>query len=225
VAGADDGQAVGGPDQQPGVPSATKRGRDRLHTLAQGALKHGPKIVIPLSWGAPWITLVISLLVGNTSHASVIAGFALFLLASNLALFLYILVNPTQLKLSLRRLGGAFLATFVAVIAAYMAADYAASHSEVILAGNPVLTAHGPKLDPCYVEPAQSGTLRSVTLTTGEAFYVAVGTLTTIGSGDITARSACRVLTAGELVIGFPMVSLAIAGLAAALFKKLQALV
>jgi hypothetical protein len=170
---------------------------------------------------------------GNTSYAPVIAGVALFFLACNLAAFLYVLFSPTLWASNLWSLGAAFVLTFVAVVAAYAAADYAASHSEVTRHGKPVIAQHeairdgkrvmvhdGPMLDPCYVEPSRSGTLRPTKLSLGEAMYVGVGTLTTIGWGDIAARSSCRVMTAGELAIGFPMVSLAIAGLAAALFRE-----
>lgn len=55
-----------------------------------------------------------------------------------------------------------------------------------------------------------------------DAIYFAITTLSTTGFGDIVAHSdTCRRLVVGEVVLGFPALGIAIAGVAARIFSGL----
>jgi hypothetical protein len=56
-----------------------------------------------------------------------------------------------------------------------------------------------------------------------DAIYYALTTLTTTGFGDISAHTdTCRRLIVGEMLVGFPALGLAVAGVAARVFRQLN---
>ena len=137
-----------------------------------------------------------------------------------LALFLALL-NPVVRPFSPPLLVSAFALTFASLVGAYAAADYAASQSLALHDGQPITVTdrHGvsqPTFADCYGNP------KSVQLDKADAIYVALGTLTTIGAGDIAAHRSCRSLLSVELAFGWPLLALAIGGVVARLFQNLE---
>ena len=99
----------------------------------------------------------------------------------------------------------AFTLAIAALVGAYAAASLVASHMPFGL----------KQTHDCYRIGMDPAPLHGL-----DAVYVALGTLTTAGAGEIAAhRSVCRGLTVGQLSIGLAMLGLTVTGVGARLFS------
>jgi len=162
----------------------------------------GALVVYALLVGAPWTALI----TGSHKHSEVLEGVGVALMALAAVVLLALLLIPWRgrAKLTAGKAFTAFVLTFAALAGAYASLDLQAS----------------AYFTSCFVGSAgkhvQLGQLDSV--------YFALTTLSTTGFGDITAHShACRRLLVGEMSIAFPVLGLAIAGVAARIFEEFQA--
>jgi len=170
-------------------------------------------------------------------YPTVIGGSMLMLVG--LALPIYILVSPGFADLPLGAFIIGYAVMFLSVVTAFAAMDYAMSHALLHVPAHDMVVVHGGHTIRVHVPahfaaatsstPAQylgcfdDGTNDAV-LRGSTAVYFALGTLTTAGTGQLTAHStACRDLTAGQLGVGLPLLGLAVAGLGAKLFRELSA--
>ncbi len=151
--------------------------------------------------GAPWAALV----TGPHKHSEILDGVGVAFMALAAVVLLAILLIPWRdgAKLTAGKAFASFVLTFAALVGAYASLDLQES-------------AH---LASCFVGSAGS----HVKLGQLDSIYFALTTLSTTGFGDITAHShACRRLLVGEMSIAFPVLGLAIAGVAARIFEEFQ---
>lgn len=168
-----------------------------------------PWIVLAFSWSAPWVFFVIT---ANDKSGHVPRAWtasALFLAVNFLLLYAVFLHRDFPMAPWVVAVG--FMFTFLALLGAYASADYAASHQIV-------MHNHHRELASCYTSASD----KTVALHPIDAIYFTLSTVTTAGFGDIAPHSGlCRALTSAQLAIGFPMLGLSFAGVAARLFKEL----
>lgn len=142
---------------------------------------------------------------GPHKHLEILYGPGVALMALAAVVLLAMLLIPWRgrAKLTAGKAFTAFVLTFAALAGAYASLDLQAS-------------AH---FTSCFV----GSTGRHVKLGQLDSVYFALTTLSTTGFGDITAHShACRRLLVGEMSIAFPVLGLAIAGVAARIFEEFQ---
>ncbi len=168
-----------------------------------------PLVPIVAIWALAWVLFAISVHhgSGDLTKTWVSAG---LVVAGNFYLLLYVFLR-TSFRYPPWAVSAGFVFTFLALIGAFASADYVAAHQYV-------LDAHGRTLVGCYT----SASGKAITLRPVDAIYFTLSTVTTAGFGDIAPSSrACRWLTSGELGIGFPLLGLAIGGVAARVFREL----
>lgn len=166
----------------------------------------GPLFAVLPIWLLPW-ALFAAAANEKSAHLTRVWSSAGALLATNFVLLVAVFLHRRS-PLPSWAVAGGFLFTFLALIGAYASADLVASHET--LAG-------GAKLAACYT--TNSGV--ATTLRPVDAIYFALSTVTTAGFGDISPHSeTCRWLTSGELGIGFPILGLAIGGVAGRMLAK-----
>ena len=166
----------------------------------------------PLSVAARLLILLAVLLAGwvlfGLAHGTfpvwvTFLGGGLVVSASFVLLFLFFLHADEELPDW--SVFAAFVLAFAGLVGAYAAASLVASHE--------VMAVHGQTYD-CYRDSDGGVWLHGL-----DAVYVALGTLTTSGAGEIVAhRDVCRALSVGELSIGFAMLGLTVAGVGTRLF-------
>jgi Ion channel len=198
-------------------------------SATRGVWRAARLAIITLVWLAAWALFARTVRHGDTSHAYQTWGGAGMLIGANISLLLILLVNPEFGELPAWEIGAGFVMTFSALIGAYAAADFASSHSYAFIQGH----IHDGKHIAGYLADGKGGHHRILRdcyrdngarmphgLSPWNAIYAALGTVTTAGSGEITAHSAlCRKVTSLELAFSFPVLGLAVAGAAVRLFK------
>ena len=181
------------------VVDAVSRVADWLHDrwLAETSLRFMLAI-----WLAAWV--LFGLAHGPLPVGAVFFGAGLAVSGSFLLLFLLFL-RPDE-ELPDWSVFAAFVLAFAGLVGAYAAANLAASHGGMAFH-------HGHTYD-CYRDSDEPLWLHGL-----DAVYVALGTLTTSGAGEIVAhRDVCRALSVGELSIGFALLGLTVAGVGTRLF-------
>ncbi len=168
----------------------------------------GPLLLVVAVWLLPWVLFAFTV-AGNVSSRAFVWIGAASIVAANFALLLLVFLRPRPLPTWAIATG--FIMTFAALVAAYASADYSSAHHHVAVHGVPVLEA-------CYRNASGNTELLSPVA----AIYASLGTITTAGAGEISAHShACRWMTSGQLAISFPLMGLAIGGVAARVFRQL----
>ena len=179
-------------------------------------------------WLVAWFLFGRTAAHGDTKLAWVVWAGAGTAVALNLVLLLFLLISPDFADLPPSELGVGWLMTFSALVAAFAATSFAASHSYGALPPTPkhgkppayVLDGSHHLLNDCYRD---AGNRMTDGMSPWNAVYFALGTVTTAGSGELTAHSAlCRKLTTAQLAFSFPMLGLAVAGVAVRLFRILS---
>lgn len=152
--------------------------------------------------GAPWSSLFKG---PHPPKSEVFFDVLVAVMALLSVVLLAILLIPSKrgAKLTAGKAFTSFVLTFAALVGAYASLDLQAS-------------AH---FTSCFVE----STGKHVKLGQLDSIYFALTTLSTTGFGDITAHShACRRLLVGEMSLAFPILGLAIAGVAARIFEEFR---
>jgi hypothetical protein len=156
---------------------------------------------LPLvAWIGPWVAFVV-VAENHQSHLTRDRVAAALFIAANVRVFFGVLLKRGTNAIAQSHLFASFLLTLGSLVGTCAFAD--------------LVTARA--FPGCYVEAGVSHFVLGKT----DAIYYALSTLTTVGFGDITAHTTtCRSLTIIELAIGFPVLGLAVAAVAARLFES-----
>ena len=138
---------------------------------------------------------------GNRPAVEILLG---ALALASVIFFVLIVVRSHDMAGGLWLAVAAFVLTFATLLGAYAGLDLQAAANDG---------------SACLVEPngVDLGAKGAEHIDKLDVLYFAVTTLSTIGFGDIVAHSdTCRRLVIGEVLLGFPALGIAVAGVAAA---------
>jgi hypothetical protein len=162
-------------------------------------MRRAADVLVPgVAWIGPWVVFF-AVGAGSVDLLRFEVAVA-FLVAANLFVLFGVLLRKRTNVMPRPFLFAGFVLTLAALVGSYACIDLAASHA--------------------YTDCYTSGGGTALTLGRTDAVYYAISTLTTAGFGDISAHSTdCRGVTITELAIGFPVLGLAVAAVAARLFQ------